>query len=340
MRACQKQLDSFRLENASFAVQAGEYFVLLGESGAGKTVVLELIAGLLSPDTGVIQLHGETITTKRIQDRNISLVYQDHALFPHMTVRRNIAYAIPRQPQRTEELAAMVGATDLLDRSSATLSLGESQRVALARALATEPQILMLDEPLASLDPQAKTGIRSLLRRLNAAGQTIIHVTHDYQEALALASTVAVLEGGGISQVGSPDDVFHHPKSAFVANFVGLKNFFRGHLTRDQGTTGLFRTGDLAFAVSADAADGPGCIVFESKDVTVSRERPSGSARNSFSGTVMDSEPVRLGVEVSVDIGVTVFASVTKGSATEMKLGPGETVWVSFKSTAIRYMDS
>jgi molybdate/tungstate transport system ATP-binding protein len=333
-----KELGSFKLDNISFEVEPGDYFVLLGESGAGKTVILEMISGLLPPDAGTVRMDGKDITHDRIQSRGIGLVYQDHALFPHMSVRKNIAYPIRDKSTSVEALAEMVGATDLLDRDPTTLSLGESQRVALARTLATKPRILMLDEPLASLDIKAKAAIRSLLRRLNADGQTIIHVTHDYEEALALASKVAVLEATSICQIGTPDEVFHHPKSSFIANFVGIKNFFHGELAACEGVA-TFRTQGVEFTVSTDAPTGRGAVIFESKDVTLSPDEPHGSARNCFQGTIVDVEPIHLGFEVCVDIGVHLYASVTKASMDQMELRNGKPVWIGFKSTAVRYIE-
>ncbi len=335
-----KRLGGFELEGVSFAVDPGDYFVLLGESGAGKTIILEMIAGLLAPDGGSIEADGRDLARVPIQERGLGLVYQDHALFPHMNVRRNIGYALGKRPERVAELASLVGVSDLLERKPTTLSLGESQRVALARTLATEPRILMLDEPLASLDVQAKAQIRSLLRRLHGNGQTIVHVTHDYREALALATKVAVLEGGTVSQVGTPDEVFHHPKSKFVAEFVGIKNFFHGLLSRDAGAdTAVFRTGRVSLTVSTDAPPGPGCVVFESDAITVSLEEPHSSARNAFHGRIVDMEPVPLGTDLSIDIGITVHAIVTRGSRERMGLDTGGEVWVSFKSTAVRFVE-
>ncbi len=331
-------LGGFELHDATFRVDAGDYFVLLGASGAGKTVLLELLAGLLVPDRGQLTFDGRDITRCPIQKRPFGLVYQDHVLFPHLTVRRNIAYALPRSSHsEVERLADQVGAGALLDRAPGTLSLGEAQRVAIARTLAHRPRVLMLDEPLASLDVQARTGIRALLRRLHAAGQTIIHVTHDYEEALALASRVAVLEAGRIVQVGTPEEVFHHPRSQFIARFVGIKNFFRGRLVTTGGRA-QFETAGVRFAVAAEASDGSGCAVFESNAVTVSLAEPCGSARNVFFGTVTDLEPAPLGIELTLACGVTLQALITRQSRDEMGLAIGTPVWASFKSTNVRFI--
>ncbi len=331
------RLGNFELSAASFNVGKGDYFILLGESGAGKTVMLELIAGLIEPDQGKIFLDTFDLSNVPIQKRDLGLVYQDHALFPHMTVRQNIGYSLPdKQKSQVEELAGQVGAESLLDRWPATLSPGESQRVALARTLARRPKVLMLDEPLASLDTPSKAGIRSLLRHINAAGQTIIHVTHDFEEAVALANRVAVIEKGRVVQVGTPEDVFHSPRYQFVASFVGIKNFFRGK-TEIQGDSHFFHAGQAVFAVSP-CVIGSGSIIFASEAVTLSPDKPHGSARNSFPGTVAEIEPVPNGFEVSVDIGVRIFSLISRVSFEEMGLATGKKVWASFKASAIRFI--
>jgi molybdopterin-binding protein len=319
-------------------VEEGDYFILLGESGAGKTVVLELIAGLLTPGHGRILMGGRDLARVPVQERRLGLVYQDRALFPHLTVRGNIKYALARRERcRVEACAAQVGASGLLDRMPGTLSLGEAQRVALARALVRHPRLLLLDEPLASLDAPSRTAIRSLLRRLNAGGQTIVHVTHDYEEALALASRVAVLENGRIVQSGSPEEVFHRPRSRFVAGFTGVKNFFRGRV-HAEGEQQWFLLPGARFALPPGHAPGHGCIVFESDAVTVSPDEPRGSARNVFQGAITDAETVPKGVELTVDIGLPVHALVTAASFRQLGLAPGRSVWISFKSTAIRFI--
>lgn len=330
------QLGDLRLCDVTFDVQGGDYFVLLGASGAGKTAILEIIAGLRRTTQGRIRFNNIDITNCPIQRRKIGLVYQDHALFPHLTVARNIAYSM--NGARALELARDFGVEHLLARMPGTLSLGESQRVALARALASGPEILLLDEPMASLDPQARAGIRPLLRRLHANGQMIIHVTHDYEEALALATRVAILEDGRICQMGSVEQVFHHPKSRFVASFVGIRNFFHGNL-QQTGESASFQTaGGTLFHLLTDYPTGSGCVVFESKDVTLSLTAPQGSARNVFRGRVADLETIRLGVEVTVDIGVPIHAALTRDSVRQMHLAVGSEVFASFKSSALRYI--
>jgi len=349
VRDLDKRLRGFALRQVCFAVEGGGYFVLLGASGVGKTVLLETVAGVTHADQGQVLLDGVDITHERAQKRRLGLVYQDQGLFPHMTVRRNIGYGLrakgtgrTARRKRVEEMAAQTGVVDLLDRYPASLSGGEAQRVALARTLATEPRCLLLDEPISSLDTQARIGMRGLLRRLNREGHTVIHVTHDYEEAISLATRVGIMENGSIAQIGTPKEIFHHPKSEFVAQFVGIRNFFPGHLEApESGPGGLARfvTGPLAFKVLCGGRPGPGRLVLRSEDITVSRTRPESSAQNSFLGCIVDIAPARLGVEVMVDIGVEVAALLTPDSVGHLGLHHGQKVWVSFKATAARFFE-
>ncbi len=336
-----KRLGSFEIVDVSLAITSGEYFVLLGESGAGKTVLLEIVSGLITPDAGRIKMNGVDLTHVPIQKRNMGLVYQDHALFPHMSVAKNVAYPLKSRgfrgdvDEEVERLAELTGATELLDREPDTLSLGEKQRVALARALAMKPDVLLLDEPLASLDVQSKTAIRSLLRRLNQRGQTIVHVTHDYHEAIALADRIAVLENSAVAQVGTPDQIFQRPQSKFVANFAGIKNYFKGDYVKSERDVGLFKTDMIEFDVASDADDGYACVILRSENVTVSMECHDTSARNHFRGKVVDIEPAHLGIEIYVDVGEVIAALITRQSLEKMTIEIGTEVWVNFKASAV-----
>lgn len=343
-----RTLGDFALRDVSFDVAEGDYFVLLGASGVGKTVLLEMLAGLIELDEGRIMLDGADITREKIQKRRLGLVYQDQALFPHMTVRRNIAFGLhgmslsrAERTKRIGELAENVGVTALLDRYPETLSGGEAQRVALARTLATEPRCLLLDEPLSSLDNTARSAMRGLLRNLHRQGHTLLHVTHDYEEALSLASRVAVMEDGTVTQTGTPQEIFQHPRSHFVARFVGIRNFFKGHLTAPPGpgAPSRFQTDSLTFVVLTDAPPGPGYLIVRSEDVTVSEHQTDTSALNEFPGTIRDIAPARLGIEIIVDIGVEVAALITEQSVKKLNLECGRPVWISYKASAARFIE-
>ena len=210
----------------------GEFFTMLGPSGSGKTTLLRLIAGFERPDAGTIWLDGVNVTRQPPYARDINTVFQDYALFPHMTVGQNVAYGlrvkrVPRAQQRARVKAAleMVRLGDLGDRKPAQLSGGQRQRVALARAIVNEPKVLLLDEPLGALDLKLRQEMQTELKRIQReVGITFIYVTHDQEEALTMSDRLAVFNAGRIEQVGNPVEVYEQPRSEFVAGFVGVSN--------------------------------------------------------------------------------------------------------------------
>ena len=344
LRNISKTYESFRVEDISLKIDPGDYFVILGRSGAGKTLLLEIAAGIRRADHGNIILGNRDITHARIQQRNLGLVFQDYAVFPHLTVAGNIAYPLKRKghhrsgvQKRTRELARITGLEHLLNRYPASLSGGEIQRTVLARTLALEPSVLLLDEPLTSLDVQFKRELQALLRRLNQQGQTIVHVTHDYQEALALANRVAVMENGRISQQGEIHEVFRNPSNSFIADFVGIRNFFRAMIEplpgKDHKAAQL--GGGNTFLVSAEIAPGEAVITLDARSVILSNNQPDSSALNNLQGIVKDIIPTRQGLEVMVDAGVDIAALITRESLERLNIEPGRKVWVSFKASAL-----
>ena len=353
VRNVSKSFGQFGLEDISFKVERGQYFVLLGPTGVGKSVLLETIAGFIPPDSGQIFLDGKDITNERIQKRSTSLVFQQSSLFPHLSVYENIAYPLKCRPLSRRRIRERVSALveefelgPLVGRMPATLSGGERQRVSLARAVASEPRCLLLDEPISSLDVQARPQVRGLLRRLNARGQTVVHVTHDYTEAVSLSSHIAVMEGGAIVQTGSVSEVFLHPKSEFIARFIGVRNFFKGRLDTagdNIASARRFATEGSDFWVLSDSPAGPGYIMIRSEDVTLSNSPGKTSARNNFEGEVVEIVPAGAGVEIIVDIGkgrtVEVASIVTAESVEGLGLQCGKKVWVSFKASAVKCVE-
>lgn len=359
-----KKLGEFELKNINFTLEEGDYFVLLGKSGAGKSIILELISGLSFPDKGEIFIQEKDVTRKKIQKRKIGLVFQSHSLFPHMSVMQNILYSYGKleKKYKTEKarlIANILGIEHLLNRYPGSLSLGESQRVALARTIITEPSCLMLDEPLASLDPQTKEEIRSLLRKINRGEivlsektgrrytpKYIIHVTHDYEEAIALANKIGVIEGGKISQIGTPNEIFREPKSSFVAKFVGIKNFFSGKLERVNKNCASFYIDRQSesdetkvFQVNTPEKVGKGFVMLRSEDVTISNSNLESSARNNFQGVVTDIEFVVRGVQVTVDIGIIKISSlITNNSLKDLNIYSNKMVFVSFKASSVKFI--
>ncbi len=364
VRKISKAFRDFKIKDVSFDVQQGWYFVMLGASGVGKSLLLEIIAGLTSPDTGQIFLKGKDITNEKIQKRKIGMVFQHNTLFPHMTVYENIAYPLRSRhttsqvSKRVARLAEDFGVTNLLNRKPQTLSGGECQRVSLARTVASEPDCLLLDEPICSLDVTSRPQIRALLRRINAHGQTIIHVTHDYTEAVSLGTHIAVMEKGIIAQTGKVEEIFQHPKSEFIARFIGIRNFFKGHLEQSHHQSGLkrFRTGGLDFSVLTDRPAGNGFVCIRSEDVTIRIPEQTAnptSARNNFEGTIIDIVRAGPGIEVIVDINTDKSRLINKANSTPLEVAAlisnesvktlnlhcGKKVILSFKASAVKYVE-
>ncbi len=314
-------------------------------SGAGKSVLLQIIAGMIRQDEGGVFLNGRNISKEKIQKRGVGLVFQDSSIFPHMSVFDNIAYPLRSRNTNREaiqetvkELAELTNITPLLERSPAGLSGGEQQRVALARALAFKPDCLLLDEPISSMDVQLRGEMRSLLRKINQTGQTIVHVTHDYEEAAILANRIGVIEDGRLVQAGTADEVFHHPQSEFVANFVGIKNFFEGTLMSYAAGLKKFSTGGTELLVLSDKSDGPGHIIIRGEDIILSEVEPQSTALNKMKGTIKAVEPARIGYEVFVDCGIQISAMVSRESLFTFSLRPGKEIWMSFKASALKFI--
>jgi putative spermidine/putrescine transport system ATP-binding protein len=213
-------------------IEKGEFFTMLGPSGSGKTTLLRIIAGFVAADSGSVRLNGVDVTREPPYARNVNTVFQDYALFPHMSVQQNVEYGlrvkrVPRAARRTRARAAleMVRLPDHGERKPAQLSGGQRQRVALARAIANEPEVLLLDEPLGALDLKLRQEMQLELKRIQReVGITFIFVTHDQEEALTMSDRLAVMNNGRIEQLGTPVDVYEHPANEFVAGFIGVSN--------------------------------------------------------------------------------------------------------------------
>ncbi len=339
------KVEAFSLNNISIEVEQGAYFILLGPSGSGKSLILEMIAGFYHPHQGKIILDGSEITHSAIQKRNVGMLFQDFAVFPHLNVFDNIAYSLKKKQQggnslnyTVEKLAAELEISHLLYRNIRALSGGEQQRVALARILARKPKVLLLDEPLSSLDVQLRSSVRTMLRRLNNQGQTILHVTHDYEEAAILGHRIAVIENNSIVQCGTHDEVFHHPRSAFVANFVGINNYFGGILQKKINDIREFIANGVTIRVLTDQPVGRGFVVIRSEDIILSANPLESSATNSIVGIITCIEPARLGYEVTVDTGIPVIAQVSGESVNRLQVETGKSIWVTFKASAVRFI--
>jgi iron(III) transport system ATP-binding protein len=231
------------LRDIDLRIHAGELFFLLGPSGCGKTTLLRLIAGFLHPSSGSIRFGDKDVSALPAEKRGTAMVFQNYALWPHMTVAQNVRFGLEvqrvstaEQKQRVQEALEMVGLAEFADRKVPSLSGGQQQRVALARAIVVRPQVLLLDEPLSNLDAKLRIAMRIEIRRIcKATGLTAIYVTHEQKEALSMADRMAILHGGELAQVGSPREIYTHPQSRFVAEFIGESNFVPGTVLSVEG---------------------------------------------------------------------------------------------------------
>jgi iron(III) transport system ATP-binding protein len=233
--------DATAIDNLDLSVADGEALVLLGQSGCGKTSTMRCIAGLEAPSAGTIKIGGESVfegsrgVSKPSHKRNIGMVFQSYAIWPHLTVFENVAFPLVMEREKKAEIQArvaetleLVGLSAMSSRGASLLSGGQMQRVALARSLVMQPSVLLLDEPLSNLDARLRDRLRIELRELQQRlGLTSIYVTHDQEEALALADKIALMQGGRIVQIGTPDDIYSRPQSASIADFLGVGNIFR-----------------------------------------------------------------------------------------------------------------
>ena len=343
-----KKYKDFSIKEVSFKVEKGGYHVLLGRSGAGKSLILEIIAGFKKADSGKILVNGIDITNKKIQKRNVSIVFQDLAIFPHKTVRENIAYSLKRRKTKSEikiiveQLAKEMNITRILDKKPNNLSGGEIQRTVIARTLASKPEVLLLDEPLSALDVQLKSEIRLLLKELNRKGYTIIHITHDFDEAVRMADRVSIINKGKVLQTGTVKEVFNRPKSKFAANIAGINNFYKGELFEITGskTKKLVINDKVSFFVLTEEKSRFGFVIIRSEDVIISEKFHSSSARNNFKGIVTNICYTSLGIEVETDIGVKILAVITETSLKNLDIQENKEIWVSFKASGIKFIGS
>ncbi|GAA1976572.1 ABC transporter ATP-binding protein [Microbacterium pumilum] len=287
------------VDHVDLEIAAGEFFSMLGPSGSGKTTVLRLIAGFEQPTSGTIELFGQDVTAKAPFDRDVNTVFQDYALFPHMSVLDNVAYGLrvrgmkrAQRRDRAMKALASVRLEQYADRRPAQLSGGQRQRVALARATVVQPKALLLDEPLGALDLKLREQMQVELKQIQRElGITFIFVTHDQEEALTLSDRIAVFNAGGIEQLGTPRDLYERPASRFVADFVGTSNVF----DHERSQTILGRAGEHSV---------------RPEKLTLSRTPQEGEGIHSAPGTVVESIYVGSGIRSVVDLDAGVRVTV------------------------------
>jgi len=338
------RVGAFALRDVTFTVAADEILVILGASGAGKTLLLETIAGFNRPHRGRISIDGEDVTAAPPEARRIGFMFQDYALFPHLTVAQNVAFGRRFAPPGTDAepvgaLLERLGVEHLAARKPARLSGGEKQRVALARALAAAPRLFLFDEPLAALDARTRDLLRRELREfLRRAAVPAVYVTHDQAEALALADTIAVMREGSFAQVGSPSAIFNTPVDAAVASFVGVETVIEGKVVQvGDGVARIAVDGVLVHAAGATPPmDTPVLACIRPEDVALARQpQRDSSVRNQFAARVVATEPAGPLFKIVLDCGFPLVAYVSKQSYLELGLANGGEVVASVKATAV-----
>ncbi len=340
-----KRLGDFTLTDVNLTVADAEYFIILGPTGAGKTILLETIAGIYAPDAGTITLDGLDVTATDPKDREVGMVYQDYMLFPHLTVAENIGFGLLQrktEPTRiresVQENAGLLGIGHLLERTPGTLSGGEQQRAAIARALILRPRVLLLDEPLSALDAVTRDRFREELKAVHrATGTTVVHITHHFEDVFALADRVAVMQDGRIVQTGTPDEIFRRPATEFVAAFTGMENVYCG-VSRVRNGEAAIDLGEIVVR-TVTAIEGDVCVGIRPEEVILSRQPFESSAANTFRGTVTAIRRNGIFSRVVVDTGVPFVAVLTRQSVARLGLVEGEPACVTFKASAVHVFE-
>lgn len=335
-----KKIDEFQLKNISFSVNDGEILSLIGPSGAGKSTFVKIITGILKAE-GKIFLREKDIINLPPEKRNIGYIPQNIGLFPHFNVKGNIEYPLKRRKypkERREELiekfSSEFGISEILERKPFTLSGGEKQKVALVRALIFSPDLLLMDEPLSSVDAQKKDLYLNLIKRVrDEFNISIVYVTHNFDEAITLADKIVVIKGGGIIKKGSPQELIEEPGDLWVASFVKEKNIYRGEY-RD----GLFcvENSTLCFHTSFKSS-GKGYLSLRADEIIISGDKFDSSALNVFKAKIKDITDLNYNAQISAEVeGVIFKAIITKNSLSRLNLKLGEEIYIHFKANSLK----
>ena len=287
------------VDEVSLSINKGEIFALLGSSGCGKSTLLRMLAGFEKPTSGTVILDGADITSLPAYERPINMMFQSYALFPHLSIWDNIAFGLRREGMpkaqleaRVEEMLRLVQLEAFAKRKPHQLSGGQQQRVALARSLAKKPQLLLLDEPLGALDKKLRERTQfELVNIIEAVGVTCVMVTHDQEEAMAMASRIAVMSQGRVLQIGTPREIYEHPNCRFVADFIGNVNLFEGELTVDEVNRCEVTTAYGVVNVGHGISGTPGmaaAVAVRPEKIHISKTKPDGTSGNLFIGRVLE----------------------------------------------------
>ena len=342
LKSLSKSWREFQIKDVNLEVRRGEYFVVMGPTGAGKTLLLQLIAGIHYPDSGKIVLDDVDVTYFPPEKRSIGYVPQNYALFPHMFVKDNIGYGLrirgypkDKVEEETRELSTKLGINHLLERRVSTLSGGEQQRVALARALIIKPKILLLDEPLSALDPETREEIREYIKEIRKILKfTAIHVTHDFVEAVDLGDRMAIMFNGEILQVGEPIEIINNPRNELIASFTGAKNLFKGKVIARRGELAEIDLGGVRI-YAATRKLGEVMVAIRPENIIILLEKARISARNVLEGVIEEISEKPPYVSLKVDAGLPFTIYLTRNALEDLNLRVGRRVYLAFKASAI-----
>jgi spermidine/putrescine ABC transporter ATP-binding subunit len=318
--------DVVAVDDISLEINQGEFFFLLGPSGCGKTTTLRIIGGLENPTAGIVKIKGQDVTNKPPEARDTATVFQSWALFPHKTIFENLAFGLKMRKKSRKEISdktyaylELVNLTGFENRYPGQLSGGQKQRVALARALVVEPAVLLLDEPLSALDLKLRQQMRFEIRRIQKNIHiTTIFVTHDQTEALTMADRIVIMNNGRIEQIGTPHDIYYHPKSKFTSDFIGETNFLTGSVTRLQADEIMVELSEgtrIKAAAARDAPpDGNVLIGIRPEHIVLRRQKPQ-SENNILQGRLMDVSFMGATRRFHIEFGKKIIAVDSGGAA-------------------------
>jgi molybdate transport system ATP-binding protein len=341
-----KSWSDFNLKNITLNIENNDYLVILGPNGAGKTLLLETIIGFHKPDKGRIILNGIDITDEPPEKRNIGYVSQMSFLFPNMTVSQNVEFSLKmkglpktNRSQKVNQLLELMGLTSISNRRSTTLSGGEKQRVSLARAIATESQIIILDEPLTGIDLETASKIKHALKRLHLSGKTLIHVTHNQVEGFSLGSKMAIMNSGEIMQTGKPKEIFGKPQNTFVARFLGYENIFKAKLINQQGLLSIVNSNGVTLKVAGHIVNSECTIAVRPEDILVERSPIKNEKMNILKGTIIECIDQGPTVSIAVSAILPFNVVMTKNAFIEKELDIDTDIFLSINSETVKVID-